>query len=409
MKIKYPLRLSYLAILIILLLQSCDDKSSFGEDLQVAQLPTVISYPDILNVREYNYVESAVPMMNSNYHPVLFELLSVRLGDAVLDASYLDKVSILNYSVIESTVKEAIDTTNVWTVYTNDLSEMGQIIIDDENKFANGEYFFTIKGSAEINGTMESTVYDDVLRLVVGPELAEGIAYCPFKMNFVSGGSTASGSAELFGGNPDIRYELATEADKITIDAVTGAISLNSGYSISDVEYVYPVINVVSNVSEEVVSFEGTFTAVLSATPIELEKENDYFYFPTLRTTAKNNVGLGGDGYSRVFIEHNSIQAGDPEESTDWYINNAMWKSHKNAKKYLPPVPTPDAVAVRDEVGVANTTTLLVPFWTRLFPRGRIVFCTVPSLSSINSSCLQCVCYFCTNNQFIRMFFVILF
>jgi hypothetical protein len=368
MKNKTIFKLSCMAVSVILLLQSCEDKSSFGEDLQVEQLPTVISYPDILNFREFSYIESAVPFMNSNFHPVTLELVSIKKGAEILDASYLSSVSILNYSVIESEVIKANDTINSWIVYTNDLSKMGQIIIEDENSFANGEYLFTIKGSAEFNGVMESKVYKDALRLVIGPELAEGIAYCPFKMNFVSGENITSESAELFGGNPDVRYELSTEADKLTIDAVTGAISLNSSYAVSKEEYVYPIINVVSNVSEEVVPFEGTFTAVLSATPIELEKENDYFYFPTLRTTAKKNVGLGGDGYSRAFIEHNGVQAGDPEETTDWFITNAMWKSHKNKRKFLPPVPTPDAVAARDEAGVVNTTLLKVPFWTIVDP-----------------------------------------
>lgn len=354
-----------LAIIFIFMMQSCnEDKSSFGEDLQVKQLPTEISYPDILNVREYSYIESAVPMMNSNFHPVVFELVNVKTEGAIVDASYLMNVSILNYSVIESNVRSANDSTHVWTVHTDDLSKMGQIIIEDDNKFANGEYFFTIKGKKFIDGVMETRIYEDVLRLVVGPELVGGIAYCPFKMNFVSGESTASGPAELFGGNPDVRFELGTEADKLAIDPVTGVISLNSSYSISDTEYVYPIINVISNISEEVVTFEGTFTAVLSTTPIELEKDNDYFFFPTLRTTAKQNVGLGGDGYSRVFVEHLGYVEGDPEVSTDWYITNAMWKSHKNNTKYIDPVETADAVAVREDAGVTGTTKLLMPWWT---------------------------------------------
>jgi hypothetical protein len=355
-----------LAVFVTLLLglQSCEDKSSFGEDLQVAMLPTDLSYPDILNAREFVEIMSAAPFTNANGHPVLFELLSIKKGEEMLDASYLSHVSIKNYTVIESKVVDANDSLNPYIIYTNDLYEMGKITIAENDQFANGEYFFTVKVSAEINGATQSTVFENALRLYIGPDLADGIAYCPFKMNFVNGESTTSESVELFGGNPDVRYELGSDSDKLSIDAVTGALSLNSSYTVSATEYLYPIINVVSNVSEEVMPFEGAFTAVLSATPIVLEKEADYFFFPTLKTTAKKNVGLGGDGYSRVFVEHLGYEAGDPEENTDWYITNAMWKSHKKANKYFPPVPTPDAVAARDAAGVTGTTKLQVPLWT---------------------------------------------
>jgi hypothetical protein len=240
---------------------------------------------------------------------------------------------------------------------------MGKITIADKNPFANGEYFFSIKVSAEISGAMQSAVYEDALRLMIGPNLADGIAYCPFNMNFVSGENTTSNPAELFGGNLDVRYELGSDSNKISIDAVTGEISLNSSHTISATEVIKPIINVVSNITDEVMVFEETFTATLSTTPVVLDKKANYFFFPTMRTTAKKNVGLGGEGYSRVFIEHKGIQAGDTEETSDWYINNALWKSHKNKKKFLDPVPTADAVAVRAAAGVSGTTKLEMPFF----------------------------------------------
>lgn len=358
MKKNNYLRLSYLAIIVTLLLQSCDDKSSFGEDLQVAVLPTDLSYPDILNAREFSYIESAVPMMNSNGHPVLFELLSIKKGEEMLDASYLDIVSVLNYSVIETHWKQVSDTLNKYTLYTNDLGEAGKIVIKDKNPFANGEYFFTMKASVEINGVMESTVFEDALRLYIGPELAEGIAYCPFKMNFVNGESTTSEPVALYGGNPDVRYELGSESDKLSIDASTGVISLNPSYTVSATEYLFPIINVVSNVSEEIVPFEGTFTAVLSATPIDLEKEADYFFFPTLKLTNNNNVNVGGNGYSLQVVEYHTL----PENN--WFNMNALWRNHKNS----PVVNTPDAVAVRADAGVTGTQTLEHSLWTIVEP-----------------------------------------
>jgi len=364
MKIKYALRLSYLAIIATFLLQSCDeDKSSFGEDLEVLLAPTNLSYPEIVNVREFSYIETATPFVNANGHPVFYELVSINKEGEILDDSYLNSVTIIN-----PTSSEIKDPNSGETAILFDLSEAGKIIIEEGNPFGNGDYYFTIKTSDKINKTYESVIFEDALHLNVGPELINGIAYCPFKINLVSGESTASGPVDLFGGNPDVRFELGSETDKLAIDAVTGAISLNASYAVSDTEYLFPIINVVSNVSEELLSFEEKFTAVLSAAPIELEKEADYFFFPTLKTTAKKNVGLGGDGYSRVFVEHLGIKAGDSEETSNWYITNAMWKSHKNNTKFLPPAPTPDAVAARDAAGVAGTTKLQAPLWTVIDP-----------------------------------------
>ena len=358
MKIKYALRLSYLAILVTLLLQSCEDKSSFGEDLQVRIVPTDLSYPEILNVREFSYTETSTPTYNSNGHEITFEIVRIKKDEEILDETYLNSTNILNYSVIETHWKQISNPDNKFTLYTNDLSEAGKIIIFDENPFGNGEYLFTVNASVKINGMTESVVFEDVLRLTVGPGLAEGISYCPFKINLVSGESTVSEPAELFGGNPDVRYELGSESDKLTIDAVTGALSLNSSYTVSTTEYLYPIVNVVSNVSEEVVSFEETFTAVLSSTPIELEKESNYFFFPTLKLTNKQNVNFGGNGYSHQVVDYHTLPEGN------WFNTKALWRNHKNSKL----VNTPDAIAVRADAGVTGTQTLEHSLWTIVEP-----------------------------------------
>ena len=369
MKIKTIFKLSYLAIFVMLLLQSCaEEDSSFGKDLKVQTLPTEISYPEILNAREFVEIVSAAPFMNTNGQPVTLELVSIKKGEEMLDASYLNSVSILNYSTIETEAENKTDPNAPWIVKTNNLYEMGKISIAEGELFSNGEYFFTVSASAEINGAEETRVYEDALRLMIGPDLIDGIAYCPFNMNFVSGENTTSNPAELFGGNDDVRFELSTESEKLVIDGATGALSLNSSYTISATEVLKPIINVISNVSDEVMSFENMFTATISTTPVVLDKQADYFFFPTLRTTAKKNVGLGGEGYSRVFIEHKGVQAGDPEETSDWYITNALWRSHKKATTFLPPVPTPDAVKVRADAEVSGTTELQMPFWTIVNP-----------------------------------------
>ena len=350
--------LSLLTILALMLLQSCDkNDSSFVEDHQLQMLPTEISYPDILDVREYGYAESAVPFMNTNGHPVTFELASIRKGDKMLDETFLNSVDIVNYSLVESTVIDRGDRENPieYTIYTDDLTEMGKVIIEDENPFDNGEYFFTFKVSSDVNGVSDSRIYEDALRLYIGPSLSAGIAYCPFNMNFVSAESTVSNPVDVIGGNDDIRFELGSESDKLYIDPLTGVISVNPSYSISETEVLKPIINVVSNISEEVSGFEETFTATLSTTPVELDKEKNYFFFPNLIPYSQDNLAAGGDGWSRQIVESHSDDDG-------WYNPKAVWQAR------TPPVNTSDALAVQAESGVKWTQRLQIPLWTMTKP-----------------------------------------
>lgn len=345
MKIKSIFKLSFLAIFVILLSQSCAEDSSFGEDLQVQVLPTDLSYPEILNAREFSYIESAAPFMNSNGHPVYFELVSIKKGEEILDDSYKNSVTILNPSFY---IYEHPDTGD--QVVFDDLSEAGQIIIEDENPFGNGEYFFTVSASVEINGTMESTIFEDALRLIIGPELVEGISYCPNKLNFVSGETTTSNPAEIFGGNPDFRFELGTESDKLTIDASTGAISLNSSYSISGTEILTPIINIVSNLSDEIVSIEEAFTAVLSTTPIDLGKEVNYFFYPQLKPNFANNPAAGGNGYS--------VEISDFASKPNW-VKKHFYKEIPGAKQ----LKFQEVLDTRTEAGVSGIKGLTFFYW----------------------------------------------
>jgi hypothetical protein len=169
-------------------------------------------------------------------------------------------------------------------------------------------------------------------------------------MNFVSGGSTASGPAELFGGNPDVRFELGTESDKLSIDATTGAISLNSSYNISETEYVYPIINVVSNASEEIVSFEEKFTAVLSTTPLDLEKENNYIFYPTLKPLNADIPRAGGDGYT--------VETDDFISKPGW-VQKHFYKEIVDAGK----LGFDEVIDTRTEAGVSGITGSQFNYW----------------------------------------------
>ena len=95
---------------------------------------------------------------------------------------------------------------------------------------------------------------------------------------------------------------MGSDQDKLTIDSSTGEITLNNSYSITESIDISPIINVVSNISGEVVSFENILNIRLSQTPEPIETSVNYFFYPSLKPKSKGNLAAGGDGYSRQNI-----------------------------------------------------------------------------------------------------------
>ncbi|GAB1308904.1 hypothetical protein KH5_15870 [Urechidicola sp. KH5] len=343
MNFKQALKLSsVLFAFAAFMLQGCDDDSSFGSDLEVRIIPTDLSYPEIVNAREFSHIESGRPTINSNGHPVQFAVESIRKGDQILDASFLNFVTIQNPEELETTHP---DTGEVVTTY--DLSDAGKIMISENDVFDYGDYYFSIKAYASVDGVTRDVIFEDAWHLMIGPGLPEGIAYCPTKANFISGGSETSPPAEVIGGNPDIRFELGSDNEKLIIDASTGVLSLNPSYIVGATESISPTINVVSNITEEVVPFDGVFTAIISQTPEVIPSEDIYFFYPSLVPNINNNLAAGGDGYSR-----------------DVPVNPfAGWVFNNNLLRGVNPAPTPDAVAARTAAGISGNKALTNRFW----------------------------------------------
>ncbi len=348
MKIKSIVKLSSLLILVLGILLGCTDDASFGNDVEVQVLPTSISYPDLV-VNESSIMESAVPNFNSNGHPVTFDVISGRRGTEVLDASYMDNVDIVNPQQVESTVPDANDPDNEWTVITEDLTDNGKIVIDDASMFTNGDYYFTVEASVEVNGNIESVTFEDALHLQVG--WANGMAYCPRRVNFVAGEGTMSGPGEVIGGRDNFRLELASDQEKLVIDPMTGVISMNPSYTIMETESVTPTIKLVYDSNESVpVYIDGSFTAVLSTEAVELEKEKDYFFFPTLTPYSANVPAGGGDGYT--------VNTADFASKPGW-VQKHFYKVIVNAAK----LEFQEALDTRAEAGVSAITGSQFNYW----------------------------------------------
>ena len=83
----------------------------------------------------------------------------------------------------------------------------------------------------------------------------------------MTGENNLTSLVELGQGNSDVYFELGSDQDKLTIDSSTGEITLNNSYSITETIDISPIINVVSNISGEVVAFENILNIRLSQTP----------------------------------------------------------------------------------------------------------------------------------------------
>lgn len=283
-------------VVAIILLVSCKE-TSFNEvqplNFQVA--PTSLSYIPVTGVREYRNVESTLPSVSSQGLPVYYEILDGRKEDGTsLGDEYLLDVSIGNpvegvYDV--PVYDENGEVSHVHEKKYINSANAGVIRIADNNSFGLGDYYFDIAASTVVNGNKMTTVFIDAFHLKVGPQLPSNLVYIPFGQNLIVGSGTMSTVPMLIDGNPDVRYELATDTDKLVIDTETGVISLKEGYTVTEPENVYPEVSVISNISEEVTTFgDGFFRIVISNEPYPIEKAVFNFFYPTM---ANNNAASG--------------------------------------------------------------------------------------------------------------------
>ncbi|MBD0401958.1 hypothetical protein [Flammeovirga sp. EKP202] len=275
----------------ILLMIGCE-RTSFMESSGLPQNITVrnLSYPSIINARAYSKITTAVPTMDSDGVPCAFSIQSVRSEeDGELPSDYLDQVSIasaymdsirviLTIDEYEEQKKDEsgalvfdgegepvmltkYDTTFHYTPLMNP-NKAGQITIEDGNKFGEGDYYFTM-ALTPITDTEENTqIFEDAFHLNVMPLLPIGIRFESLQQNLVIGQElkTLAPTLKFAKEVPsyDVRFELLSDTLKLQINSVTGEISLNPSYNITKNEAVTPSVRVISNITGEVVDFEGS-------------------------------------------------------------------------------------------------------------------------------------------------------
>ncbi|MEM9984339.1 MAG: hypothetical protein AAF804_04525 [Bacteroidota bacterium] len=242
------------------------------------QAPTDLAYSPVINAREFSAFLTGPPTYNSYGAVPTFQIVGLRdeAGTAINADDIATYASIINPTDVSIPIAEGD------TVIVPNSENIGQIIISDENPLGVGKYFFDIKMTTEFDDQVFEATFSDVLEINLGPQLASGLIYIPGGQNLLSGSSDTTTKPLVFGANPDLSYELGDNTDKLTIDPQTGQIGVLSGYQpITEPEIVSPTINVVSNISGEVVSFTDVVQIYISTNPVEVPKATINLFYPT--------------------------------------------------------------------------------------------------------------------------------
>ncbi|WP_282080407.1 hypothetical protein [Aquimarina algiphila] len=256
--------------------------------------PKDLFYSDILNAREFSFLRSGAPVIDTDGLIPTFEIISGRKEDGtLLDASYMDDVSIQNpVEVITNLEPENFYVLNgetITSVTTFDTRNSGIITIEDENKFDIGNYFFTIKVTTNTGERTLSSTFEDAFHINVGPELVSTLLYSPIAQNLVVGSGIGTTQPFLINGNPDVTFELNSDTDKLDINPETGIISLRPDYTTVVNDTIFPTVRVTSNISGEFTEFQGEsfLLLVASTTPVVLPRQTNFFFYPTLEANNK--------------------------------------------------------------------------------------------------------------------------
>ena len=331
---------SFLLAVIIFCSFSCEDKSFESGSINLSSNINDLSYAELTGAREYSEIVSASPFINSNGQDVYYDLISISKDDVELSDEFTQFVSITN------PFDETVQLNDGSSVTIKNATNAGQITIGENNVFENGDYYFSVRAWIDQDNVFE---FDKIWHLKIGPELVSAVKYCPVSYNFVTGEDNLTSLAELGQGNPDVYFELGSDQDKLTIDSSTGEIALNNSYSITETIDISPIINVVSNISGEVVAFENILNIRLSQTSEPIDTSVNYFFYPTLKPKSKGNLAAGGVGYSRQNILG--------FESQPWFYMQRLWWERPRAD-------SSDAISARTEAGITENNALTHPYWT---------------------------------------------
>jgi hypothetical protein len=279
--------------------------------------PRDLDYSDVVNAREYAAIRTGKPTVMTGGLVPYFELVSVRDADGnTLSGEYLSKVSVIQPITSEIPLEEekwyVLNGDSVKTYFGTDSRDAGVIVIEDENPYGIGDYYFTLKVTVKPpEGDSLSTTFKDAFHLQVGPELVSNLLYWPVIQNLVVDNSESTTKPFILKGNSASVFSLESDTDKLTIDPATGVVSLVDGYTVSGTDTIVPTIKVTSTISgEEVVFGSEDFLKIITSNTaladIPVVDQINLFY-PTFE--ARNSIY----GYT-----YSVINAGSVSEANTW-------------------------------------------------------------------------------------------
>lgn len=305
-------KFTFLSLVIMLgLLIACQEDTFMKDSEKVFGPPTGLEYMEVSEARDGQRIITFPPAVNTGGLVPYFEIVQVVDAEGnVLGEEHMTDVSIANPTMKTIPIEETGEEVEVIN-----YKDAGAITIADGNLFTYGDYYFDIKVITSPNDAdkRQETTFEKGFHLRVGPALVQALSYRPAMQNLLLDGSNQTSAPFVSeGSNPDIRFELGSHADIFNIDAASGVIKLNAGVTIEEGNY-NPIVNIVNNISEEVVSFEGasTLTIIVSEEPVPIELQTINLIYATLE--AENSIY----GY-RKFV----IDAGAVPDSKIWLAGN---------------------------------------------------------------------------------------
>lgn len=332
----------------LLFLVGCQE-DTFTADPTFADFesPSDLSYQELINGRENAAVKTGTPTINTGGLTPIYEIVSARKADGtLLDETYMNDVSIANPTEKEVNLKPedyyVVEGDTIKTYIGVDTSKGGVITITDENQFGIDDYYFTIKVTTAIDNVPHETIFEDVFHLGVGPGLVTNLLYSPIAQNIVVGSGNTTTKPYLITGNPDVTFALGNEEENLNIDPATGIISLKEGYTTEEDNYMYPKVLVTSNISQETTEFQGESFLILVASnsPVDLPKQTNYFFYPTLEAEnktfgyAKTVINPGSVTNSKTWIQSAPSPLAAAERPDDIIGNKSLW-TNMTAGTYL--------------------------------------------------------------------------
>ena len=274
---------------------SCTENSFLIAEDPIIGNPRNLIYSDVSGI-EFNKVKSGKALVDTYGLPSTFEIVSFRKEDGtLLGQSFItDNVTIKDAIIEEKTftndkfiVDASGDTIRSYTALNT--WKLGEIQIEKNFLLSEGDYYATIKVETTdtITNEMFSTTFEDAIRFNFSSALPGNLWYSPVFQNLVVGTSESTSIAvfpkkDTEEVSNNFTFALGSDTNKLTIDENTGAISLRSGYTVTQNDTINPIVLLTPKSTGSIASFKGdTFLRILiSNAPVEVPKSTVIFYYP---------------------------------------------------------------------------------------------------------------------------------